>query len=426
MEVEMPERILNPGRRKLIATAGLSALGWLVRPKTALAGIAISPRQSSRPDHVLVTVFLRGGADGLSLVVPYGDDHYYRSRPTLAIATPSRSGGVIPLDNYFGLHPALAPLKPLYDAGQMAIVHACGSGDQTRSHFEAMATMERGINCETGPASGWLARHLESAPWHNESPLRAVALGSLVPDSLRGAPTATALSSVNDYRLKANLPLGSSGFARELQGLYGGIDPLGIAGREALSLLRRLEALTPAEKLPRSGSHYSTDALGEGLRQAALLIKSDNGVEVACLDHNGFDTHVAQGGSIGPLASQLTSLGQSLASFAHDLGETLWNKTTVVVLSEFGRRVEENSGAGTDHGRAGAMFVLGGKGIAGGKVHGQWPGLAPAMLEGPGDLRVTTDYRNVLGEVLQNRVRNTRLASVFPELSYKPLGVTTA
>ena len=423
----MPDPILNPGRRRLIASAGLSALGWLARPKTALAGIAVSPRQSNRPGHVLVTVFLRGGADGLSLVVPYGDDHYYRCRPTLAIATPSRGGGgVIPLDGYFGLHPALAPLKPLYDAGQMAVIHACGSGDRTRSHFEAMATMERGISCETGPASGWLARHLESAPWQNGSPLRAIALGSLVPDSLRGASTATALSSVADYRLKADLPLGSAGFARELRGLYGGLDPLGAAGREALSLLQRLEALTPAERVPRAGSRYAADALGEGLRQAALLIKSDNGVEVACLDHVGYDTHVAQGGAAGPLASQLTSLGQSLASFAHDLGESLWDRTTIVVLSEFGRRVEENSGAGTDHGRAGAMFVLGGKGVAGGKVHGRWPGLAPAMLEGPGDLRVTTDYRNVLGEVLQNRVGNTRLASVFPELSYQPLGVTTA
>jgi uncharacterized protein (DUF1501 family) len=331
---------------------------------------------------------------------------------------------VIKLDGHFGLHPSLSALKPLYDAGQMAIVHACGSGDQTRSHFEAMATMERGIDRDSGPASGWIARHLESAPWLNDSPLRAIALGSLLPDSLRGAPTATALTSVDDLRLRTDLPLGAEGFARHLRSLYGGNDPLGAAGREAVALLKKLETLPSTADGAHRASGYAADELGEGLRQAALLIKSDSGVEVACLDHGGYDTHVAQGNTTGQLASRLDSLGRSLAAFARDLGDALWARTTVVVLSEFGRRVEENGGAGTDHGRAGALFVLGGHGIAGGKIHGRWPGLSPEALDGPGDLKVTTDYRNVLGEILSDRAGNPNVSAVFPELAFTPAGVT--
>lgn len=418
----MTTEIRNAGRRRLIATAGMAALGWAARPRTALAGLAVSPNKSAHPNHILVTVFLRGGADGLSLVAPYGDDWYYRSRPTLALPSSGR-GGLLKLDGRFGLHPSLAALKPLYDAGQMAIVHACGSGDQTRSHFEAMATMERGINRDAGPASGWIARHLESAPWQNDSPLRAIALGSLLPDSLRGAPTATALTSVNDLRLQTDLPLGADGFSRQLRSLYGGGDPLGAAGREAVALLKKLETLPDAGQSPRSGAGYPADDLGQGLRQAALLIKSDSGVEVACLDHGGYDTHVAQGNTTGQLASRLDSLGRSLAAFARDLGDVLWARTTVVVLSEFGRRVEENSGAGTDHGRAGVTFILGGQGVAGGKVYGQWPGLSPEALDGPGDLKVTTDYRNVLGEILTGRVGNPNVSDVFPGLSFAPVGV---
>ena len=423
----MPNDVRDANRRRLIATAGIGALGWIARPRTALAGLAVSAAQAAHPKHILVTVFLRGGADGLSLVAPYGDDQYYRSRPTLAIGAPSRAAGsLIRLDDRFGLHPSLAPLKKFYDTGQMAIIHACGSGDQTRSHFEAMATMERGISRDTGPANGWIARHLESAPWQNESPLRAIALGSLLPDSLRGAPTATAFSSVHDLKLTTDMPMGTLGMVRQLQALYGGNDVLGVAGREAVALLRKLESLPDTPAMSRTGAAYPADELGHGLQQAALLIKSDTGVEVACLDQGGYDTHVAQGAGGGQLAARLDSLGKSIAAFAGDLGDALWARTTVVVLSEFGRRLEENSGAGTDHGRAGVMFVLGGKGVAGGRIHGLWPGLAPEALEGPGDLRVTTDYRNVLGEVLSKRVGNSNINAVFPELAYRLMGVTTA
>lgn len=399
-------------RRGLLRNFGLSALG------------AISVRRAG-DGNVLVSVFLRGGADGLSLVAPHGEDDYYRARPTLALS----GKAVLDLDGFFGLHPALAPLLPLYRAGQMAVVHACGSGDQTRSHFEAMATVERGAEGETGPASGWLARHLESAPGDNASPLRAIAIGAMVPDALRGAGNVTALHDVSDVKLRVPFPDRAPAVTRTLAALYGSEKTDGLlrdAGSEALAVLRTLNALAPARYRPASGAAYPADELGEGLRQVALLVKSGVGLEIACLDQGGYDTHVAQGTLGGALAGRLRSLAAALAAFATDLGPARWARTTVVVLSEFGRRLEENSGAGTDHGRGGVLFVLGGKGIAGGRVHGVWPGLGADQLEGPGDLRVTTDYRRVLAEVVARRLGNPNVAAVFPGLPrLAPLGVTT-
>jgi uncharacterized protein (DUF1501 family) len=402
-------------RRKLLVTGALSALGWAARPRTALAALALGPEREGPPGDVLVSIFLRGGADGLNVIVPHGDDDYFRSRPTLGLVKS------INLDGFFGLHPSLSPLLPLYHQGQMAVVHACGSGDQTRSHFEAMATVEHGLFRDNGPVSGWLARHLGSAPWENPSPLRAVALGAMVPDTLRGATQATAMQTLDDLRLHA-----SSGHeaaaTRTLADLYGddAHDPLGPAGREALATLRTLDMLAPAQRQPAHGVTYPGDSLGVGLAQVATLIRCGIGLEAACLDHFGYDTHVAQDNQ---LAQQLYSLGTALAAFATDLGPARWARTTVVVLSEFGRRVAENSGAGTDHGRGGVMLVLGGQGIVGGRVHGLWPGLAPTQREGPGDLHVTTDYRDVLAEVIAGRLGNPHISDVFPGLQQQPVGV---
>ena len=403
-------------RRGLLATGALTALGWTMRPRTALSAVAVGPHRDGAAGGVLVTVFLRGGADGLNIVVPHGDDDYHRSRPTLGIAAP------VNLDGFFGLHPSLLPLLPLYQAKQMAIIHACGSGDQTRSHFEAMATVERGAFREAGPASGWLARHLTSAPWENPSPLRAVALGTMVPDSLHGAVSATAMQTVDDLKLHVGDASRQNPLTQSLAGLYGdaGAGALRQSGREALSVLLALDALSPAQRKPAKGALYPADDLGAGLSQVATLMKSGVGLEAACLDHGGYDTHVTQAGL---LADRLHSLGAGLAAFATDLGSARWANTTVVVLSEFGRRVEENSGAGTDHGRAGVMLVLGGRGIAGGRVHGRWPGLAPEKREGPGDLKVTTDYRNVLAEVVAGRLGNPHVEAVFPGLAREPVGV---
>ncbi len=418
--------MMQTTRRGLFALGALSALGWAGRSR-ALGSVAVRPRSDGPMGDTLVSIFLRGGVDGLSLVVPYGDDDYYRLRPTLALARPGdrRSGVVdraLDLDGFFGLHPALAPLVPLQKAGQLAVVHACGSGDQTRSHFEAMATMERGVAAETGPASGWLARHLQTTPWNNPSPLRAVALGAILPQSLRGAGQTTTLSSVADLRLQSPFGGGPECFEAALALLYGK-DALAEAGQEALSVLKTLDKLPPenAHKNAHIG-HYPDDDLSVGLHQVALLMKSGVGLEAACLDHTGYDTHVAQGTGQGYLSSRLQSLALGLAAFASDIGPQQWQRTTVVVMSEFGRRAAENGGLGTDHGRAGAMLVLGGH-VTGGRVHGPWPGLGAGQLDGPGDLKVTTDYRAVLAEIIVKRLKNPNAASIFPGLTPAEIGL---
>lgn len=407
--------------------AGLGAISWLDSRNSALAQLAIQPQ--GKDGEVLVVIFLRGGADGLNVVVPYREDAYYRLRPSLHIPAPNDSAAApkdraLDLDGFFGLHPAMAPLLDLYHAGELGFVHAAGSFDQTRSHFDAMSAMERGLPTAAGTlSSGWLARHLNASPSPNGSPLRAVAFSNVMPASLKGASDAIALEDLCDYRLETY----SDDFASaesELRKLYGsGKDMISLAGQNTLAALKRLRALQPDKYVPDNGARYPNSDLGKGLSQVALMIKANLGLEVACLDKGGWDTHVAQGATTGWQASLQTDLAASLAAFAKDLGQRM-SQVTLVALTEFGRRAYENSGLGTDHGRGSFMILLGG-GIVGGKVHSQWPGLEDGQLEGPGDLKVTTDYRNVLAEALQRKFDGVEVPEVFPGLAYSPAGMFT-
>ena len=395
-----------------------SALAAWVGERSALAQVSVSPRNPESGRDVFVNLFLRGAADGLSLVVPYSEDDYYKLRPTLAIAAPRKgnTGAALRLDDRFGLHPALSSLLPLWGDGSLAVLHAVGSGDQSRSHFAAMATMERGEYAESGrEARGWLARHLETVPG-SASPLRAVSFGAVMPDTLRGATAATAVTSLADLQIKAPRPA----LETALAALYaGGMDAASVAGRETLSALRTLQKIDPANYKPANGAVYPQSELGAGFKQTACLIKAGVGLEAAFLDREGWDTHVGQGAATGWLALQLVDVAQSLAAFATDLGRER-KRVTVVVQTEFGRRVAENNSLGTDHGRASAMFVWGGS-VNGGAVHGAWPGLSPAALEAPGDLRVVNDYRLVLAEILAKRCGNAHgLAQVFPGAGIMP------
>ena len=422
---------LSLTRRQALTTGALAAVAWATRGTSALAEIAVNTGKRDAGRDVLVTVFLRGGADGLNIVVPYGEDAYHRNRQTIGVAAPGdrRKGSsdrALDLNGFFGLHPALAPLHPLYGKGLMACIHAIGSDDHTRSHFEAMASMERGLPDErTGGASGWLARHLATAPGDNASPLRAVALSSVMPDSLRGATAATALNSLAEFRL--DLPTSvekkRGGEIRQaLAEFYeDGADAVARAGRETLAVLKTLNRIDPVNYRPANGATYPQTELGNGLRQVACLIKGRVGLEVACLDRGGWDTHVGQGSAGGWLALQLADVAQSLAAFTSDLGKEM-RRVTIVVMTEFGRRVQENSGLGTDHGRASMMMLLGG-GIVGGKVFAKWPGLEDDDLEPPGDLRVTTDYRDVLSEIVARRLHNPQLSTVFPNYTPRFAGV---
>lgn len=396
-------------RRGMIAGLSLGLLGW-VNARSALAHVGVG-RES---DHVLVVVFLRGGADGLALVAPFGDDGYTRLRPNLSI--PKKD--LHRLDDFFGLPPSLRPLAKWADEGKLRAIHAVGSDDGTRSHFEAMDTMERGIADRVGPGTGWVARHLLSREVEPASPLRAVAFSHTTPTAFLGATHATTLNSLADFRLR--VPDGNGESVRqELAKLYAnGQDEVSHAGREALRVLEELDRLDVGRP-PSNGAAYPDSGLGAGLKQTAQLIRTGVGLEIAYLESGGWDSHVAQGATVGLVPSLLDDLGRSLDAFARDLGPRL-DKVTVVVMSEFGRRLAENAALGTDHGHGGAMLLLGG-GVKGGPVFADWPGLDHAV--GPGDLACTTDYRDVLGEVLGARFPGSDLGSVFPNHARKALGL---
>jgi uncharacterized protein (DUF1501 family) len=357
--------------------------------------------------RTLVVVFLRGGADGLNLVAPLQDDGYHRARPRIALTRSS----TLPLDGFFGLNPLLSELAPAYHDGALAIVHAAGSEDSTRSHFEAQDLMEHGGIV----GGGWLGRFLRFQTQGPGGPLAAVAVGKTVPECLRGAPAATVFQSLNDFSLGTDpKPLVAS-----LGRLYGAQqDGLGEAGRWTLEAVRRIERLRTETYRPANGTQYGADNFSQGLLQIARLIKARVGLEAASIDLNGWDSHFSQSTIIDPLMKRLA---QGLATFYADLRSEMAN-TTVVVMTEFGRRVEENSAFGTDHGRGSVMFVLGG-GVRGGRVLGKWPGLSKEVLEGPGDLPVTTNYRNVLAPVLARHGATESLEKIFPGFATEPLGL---
>lgn len=387
---------------------------WMPRLRLA------DPHVGARGD-TLVCVFLRGGADGLNIVVPHGDEAYYERRPTIGIARPDdsrRQERALDLDGFFGLHPALRPLQPLYQAHALALVQATGSPDETRSHFEAMDLMERGA--VPGEYTGWLARHLGTLDTGNRSVLRAIGVGDMLPASLTGALSATALESIADYHLQ-----GRDEKVGEMQALlaalYSRQDDLlqAAAGQtlEAITVLSKIDT----QNYQANGRGYGEQPFGRAMQTVAQLIKADVGLEVACVDLGGWDTHVAQGSTEGIMARNLTELGEGLAAFYEDL-QTQMDGVTVVVMSEFGRRVQENASLGTDHGHGNMMMVLG-NGINGGRVFADWPGLHREQLVGPGDLSITTDYRDILAELLRKRLNNPYVDEVFPNYRVTERGI---
>ena len=360
---------------------------------------AVAPR-----DRTLVVIFLRGGADGLTLVAPVADDGYQRARPTLRV----RSGDGVRLDDIFALHPRLASLEPLWAAGELAIVHAVGSEDVTRSHFEAQDLMEHaGVS-----AGGWLGRFLRLRAGGQRSPLSAVAFGTELPAALAGAPSATVLRSLGTFSLGE----GAAGMRRALAALYAlEHNALGDSARDTERALRRLERLDGAPRVI-SAAEYPRDDFGEALRQTAQLIRANVGLDAATIDLGGWDTHFAQQQVIEPAMDRLA---RGLAAFRRDLGADL-ARTTVIVMTEFGRRLAENSALGTDHGRGSVMLALGG-GVRGGRVLGGWPGLGADVLEGPGDLPVRTNYRNVLAPILGTMAEPDVVTRSFPGFALDPL-----
>lgn len=373
--------------------------------------------KGTRTPTTLVTVFLRGGADGLNMVVPYGDPDYARLRPSLAIAKPGESSDAcLDLDGFFGLHPAFAPLAPEWTEKRLAIIHAVGSDDATRSHFEAQDQMEHGAAFDQRVAGGWIARHLRASG--AASGLSAVAIGTQIPEALRGAPMAAAMTSISGLKLRGVKEAARPQVMSALGSLYAESGLLGGAGRDTLDLMQRVESLENQEANPAG---YPTGGFSSGLRDVARLVKARVGLKTACLDLGGWDTHFFQGSVNGFLAGRIEELAKGLAAFQEDLGSCR-EHVVVVVMTEFGRRAYENASLGTDHGRGSVMLVLG-EGINGGKVHGDWPGLKDDALEGPGDLAVTTDYRAALCEILTRTTGGKDHTNAFPGYSARPVGL---
>jgi len=397
-------------RRRLIT--GLGAAGALAVADAGLPRMAFAAGPPA--GDLIVSVFLRGAMDGLSAVVPYADADYHASRPGVRVP----ANLVQKLDAQFGLHPSLAPLMTAWRRGHLAVVHAVGSPHPTRSHFDAQDFMERGVPGDATVSTGWLGRHLATRA--SRSTLRAVAVGGNVQLSLRGPVPAVALKRIADFTLVAE-DAKRTVLETSLDRLYAGLShPMGSTGVSTVGATRRLRALARTSYRPASGAKYPESELGRQLTEVARLAKARVGLEAVCVDANGWDTHDAMGSAkSGRMAALLADLGQSLAALYADLAGL--RGVTVVVMSEFGRRVAENGSGGTDHGHGGVMLVLG-SGIRGRRVYGRWPGLAPSQLD-RGDLRVTTDYRDVLAEVLLARAGGTSIASVFPRHLHTPLGL---
>jgi uncharacterized protein (DUF1501 family) len=307
------------------------------------------------------------------------------------------------------LHPALAPLKPIYDTGHLAIVHAVGSPDPTRSHFDAQDYMESGTPGRKATADGWLNRAL--AQQSHPSPVRAVSLGTSLPRAMRGQNEAVAIANLNDFQIHDTRGAGTfeSMYENSLDQVLNG------AGRETFEAVRMMQSIQKQPYTPSSSAQYPNSPLGQSLMQIARLIKSDVGLEVAFAEMGGWDTHFNEVGARpvqGQLANLLTQFGRALAAFYQDLGDRMTD-VSVVTMSEFGRTARENGSRGTDHGHANVMFAFGG-GIRGGKVHGEWPGLEQEQLYEQRDLQLTTDFRDVLGELVVRHLGNARVAGVFP------------
>jgi uncharacterized protein (DUF1501 family) len=409
----MPTTITSLGKptwQNLLRAPMTKLPSWMPR-------LSFAPAHTAPRGDVLVVVFLRGAADILNMVVPHGDDAYYRARPTLGIARPDDSNTkqelrTVDLDGFFGFHPSMKPLLNAWQDNQLAIIHACGAPDESRSHFKAMELMERGVDDEKGPASGWIGRHLATLNTGNQSPLRAVGFGDLPIRSLTGGVPITALRSIVDFHLGGD-PRALAQMQSALNTLYRGSDDLSVIGQETLELMGTLATLDPLGYEPASGQAYPQTEFGLGLKQIAMLIKAEVGLEVAAIDLGGWDTHFAQGGSEGLMAGLMKELADGLAAFHADTVDQA-DRLTVVTMSEFGRRLSENGSLGTDHGHGSMMMLMGGN-VHGGKVHGLWPGLSEGQLVGPGDLAVTTDYRDVLAEVLTKRLNNSAVAQIFPD-----------
>ena len=400
-------------RRIFLRNSAISLVGTAAVP-AFLRRAAFGAEQIGGRTKRLVVIFQRGAADGMNIVVPHAEPAYYAMRPSISIPR----SAVLDLDGFFGLHPAMASLRPIWDQRHLAIVHAAGSPDPTRSHFDAQDFMESGTPGVKVTEDGWLNRSLRGLPMQ-DSAFRAVAIGSAMPRILSGIEPAVAISNLNNFGIGGGNPK-QAPIENSFEAMYAGsVDTiLHGTGQETFDAVKMLKSANPAQYTPSSGANYPRGRFGDSLKQLAQLIKANLGVQVAFADIGGWDHHVNEGSTEGQIANVLTDFSGSLAAFWTDLGD-LAEDTIVVTMSEFGRTARENGNRGTDHGHANVMFVMGGP-VKGGKVYGRWPGLDQSQLYEGRDLAVTTDFRSVLGEAVSQHLGNKDLSTVFPGFDGRP------
>jgi uncharacterized protein (DUF1501 family) len=407
-------RGLKFSRRYFLKRGGIALVGMSAMPAFLQRAVASTPSITGKKQFVVL--FQRGAADGLNMVVPFGEPNYYRLRPSIAIPQPRRGANdaAVDLDGFFGLHPSLAQLEPLYRSNQLAIVHAAGSPDPTRSHFDAQDFMESGTPGVKATEDGWLNRAIETIPEENVSPFRAVAIGPNLPRTLQGGASAIALPDLKQFRVMPQSAASAAAVQGGFEAMYAQTVDHALHGTasetfEAIDMLRKAD---PGKYKAENGAQYPTSRLGQSLQQIGQLLKANIGVEVLFVDCGGWDNHVNEGGVQGQLSNLLKDLGAGLAAFHQDMGDRMQD-IVAVTMSEFGRTAKENGNRGTDHGHANCMFVMGG-GVKGGHMYGRWPGLSDHQLNEGRDLALTTDFRTVLSEILANHLGVADLRTVFP------------
>jgi uncharacterized protein (DUF1501 family) len=403
-------------RRGFMKDGALALIGTSTIPAFLSRSVLAEVTTAAANHKKLVVLFQRGAADGLNIVVPYKEKNYYAMRPSIAI----QEKDVLDLNGFFGLHPAMAAFKPLYDEGHLAIVHAAGSPDTTRSHFDAQDYMESGTPGMKATTDGWLNRALQGeAVAGKPSAFRAVALGTQVPRTLQGKIPAIAVNNLADFSVGGKGPQ-TSPVSNAFQAMYDESTDAVLhgTGQETFEAVKMLKAADPAHYQPAVGVVYPNTPFGNSMKQIAQLLKANLGVEAAFSDIGGWDTHQNQGDVNGQLANRLREFSETIAAFWKDMGADAEN-VTLVTMSEFGRTARQNGTGGTDHGHANVMFVLGGR-VKGGKVYGRWPGLESEQLNEGRDLTVTTDFRRVLGEAVYKTLGSRNLEVVFPGAQMHP------
>ena len=409
---------MQTSRRFFLRNGALALAGTTALPAFLTRAVFAATATTMAQGKKLVVIFQRGAADGLNIVVPWREPNYYAMRPTIAI----QQKQVLDLDGFFGLHPAMASLKPLYEQKHLAIVHATGSPDGTRSHFDAQDYMESGTPGLKSTQDGWLNRALQAEDIRIKQPrtaFRAVALGTDVPRTLAGKIPALAIGNVQDFAIGGRGPKPAPTSAA-FEAMYdqSSDSVLHSAGDSTFEAIKMLRATDPAHYAPDPSAQYPEGPFAKNMKQIAQLLKANLGLEAAFTDLTGWDTHENQGSVDGQLANRLHDFSGSIAAFWRDMGPDAEN-ITLVTMSEFGRTAHQNGTGGTDHGHANAIFVLGGN-VKGGKVYGKWPGLADEQLNEGRDLAITTDYRQVLGEVVSKTIGATNLEATFPGARLNP------